>query len=189
MPLYTSDTYYSGWYWLIVKPSPKSLIGRLFAEHRGRLQQYLRRRLSNDADAQELAQEAYLRLLRVKKVDLIRHPEAYLYRIARNLVHELYSGPPRIDGKAFDEFAEEEESVLQVPSPEEQTDKVRRLERIEKLLGDLKPKCRAVLILYWRDGLTQQEIAEELGISRSMAQKYMAQGLAYCQKQLDDIND
>ena len=168
---------------------PKSLIGRLFAEHRSRLQQYLRKRLSNDADAQELAQEAYLRLLRVKKIDLIRHPEAYLYRIARNLVHELYSGTPKPEGRAIDELAEDEAMVVQSASLEEATDNRRRLERIEKLLTEVSPKCRAVLLLYWRDGMTQQEIASELGMSRSMAQKYIAQGLAYCQKQLDDDND
>ncbi|MDM3872017.1 RNA polymerase sigma factor [Porticoccus sp. W117] len=168
---------------------PKSLMARLFAEHSGRLQHYLRKRLASDADAQELSQEAYLRLLRVKKIDLIRHPEAYLYRIARNLVHELYSGRPQKESHSIDELVEAESPSLQGTPLEDEADKTRRLARIESLLGELSPKCRAVLILYWRDGLTQQEIANELGLSRSMAQKYMAQGLAYCQKKLDGKHD
>ena len=44
------------------------------AHHRDRLQLYLRARLANPDDAAELAQEAYLRMPRVKRADLIRHP-------------------------------------------------------------------------------------------------------------------
>jgi RNA polymerase sigma-70 factor (ECF subfamily) len=57
------------------KAEERAAIARLFADHRDRLQQYLRSRLANEDDAAELAQEAYLRLLRVKRADLIRHPE------------------------------------------------------------------------------------------------------------------
>ena len=65
-----------------------ALFDEAFREHRGRLYQYLRRRLANEEDAQDLAQEAYLRLLRVSRTELVRDPQAYLYRVARNLVYE-----------------------------------------------------------------------------------------------------
>ncbi len=164
-------------------------MARLFVEHRGRLQQYLRRRLSNDADAQELVQEAYLRLLRVKRADLIHHPEAYLFRIARNLVHELYTGRPAVGDTAEGELQELEELESRAPSPESITDDRRQLERVERVLEGVSAKCRAVLLLYWREGMTQQEIAGRLGLSRSMVQKYMASGLAYCQKRLRGSED
>jgi DNA-directed RNA polymerase specialized sigma24 family protein len=43
----------------------KSLVGRLFAEHRGSLQAFLFRRVRSHPDAAELAQEVYVRMLRV----------------------------------------------------------------------------------------------------------------------------
>ena len=63
----------------------QATVAKLFTDHRDRLQQYLRARLTSADDAAELAQEAYLRMLRVKRADLIRHPQAYLFRIANNL--------------------------------------------------------------------------------------------------------
>ena len=45
-------------------PKP-SLVVRLFAEQRGALLTFFRRRIRSKADAQDLAQEVYLRMLRV----------------------------------------------------------------------------------------------------------------------------
>lgn len=67
---------------------------------------------------------------------------------------------------------------------DEAADQARRLERLDRLLGEIPATRRAVLQLYWREGMTQQEIAARLGLSRSMVQKHMANGLAYCQKRL-----
>lgn len=39
-------------------------------------------------DAEDLAQEVYLRLLRVEDLDAIEQPQAYLYRMARNIAAE-----------------------------------------------------------------------------------------------------
>ena len=43
----------------------KTMVARLFAEHRGALQAFLSRRVRRRPDAAELAQEVYVRLLRV----------------------------------------------------------------------------------------------------------------------------
>ena len=42
----------------------------------------------SSADARDLAQEAYVRLLRLERKDLIREPRPYLYRIAANILYE-----------------------------------------------------------------------------------------------------
>ena len=153
---------------------------QLFADHRDRLQQYLRARLANEEDAAELAQEAYLRLLRVKRADLIRHPQAYLFRIAHNLLHELYTG------RRFDTEADVDLDLLQSadPSPHELAVLQARRQLIETAIQELSPKCRAALLLHWREGRTQAEIGECMKLSRQMVQKYLAQGLAHCQKRL-----
>lgn len=45
--------------------SKPSLVGRLFAEHRGALQAFFLRRIRSKADAADLAQEVYVRMLRI----------------------------------------------------------------------------------------------------------------------------
>lgn len=52
------------------------------------LKRYLSQRVANRAEAEDLAQEIYLRLLRIERQDLIRSPEALLFRVASNAVFE-----------------------------------------------------------------------------------------------------
>jgi RNA polymerase sigma-70 factor (ECF subfamily) len=158
----------------------RAAITQLFADHRDRLQQYLRLRLANEEDAAELAQEAYLRLLRVKRADLIRHPQAYLFRIAHNLLHELYTGRcPHTDVDVELDLLESDDL-----SPHQLAVLDTRRQLIEQAMQELPTKCRAALLLHWREGLTQAEIGERMQLSRQMVQKYLAQGLAHCQKRL-----
>ena len=66
----------------------KGLVERLFAEHRRALQTFFYRRIRTKSDAPDLAQEVYVRMLRVRDIDAIRNPERYLYTVASNLVKE-----------------------------------------------------------------------------------------------------
>ena len=52
------------------------------------LTRFLRRRVPGQIDAEDLAQEVYVRLLRVEKLDSIEEPQAYLYRVASNVAAE-----------------------------------------------------------------------------------------------------
>ena len=63
----------------------KALVEGLFARHRTALQAFFFRRLRTKADAADLAQEVYLRILRVNDPDTIRNPQAYLFAVAGNL--------------------------------------------------------------------------------------------------------
>ena len=69
------------------EPKP-SLVGRLFAEHRAALQSFFLRRIRTKADAADLAQEVYVRMLRIRDQEAIRNPVHYLYTVANNLVKE-----------------------------------------------------------------------------------------------------
>jgi DNA-directed RNA polymerase specialized sigma24 family protein len=62
-----------------------SLVEKLFKQHRDALQAFFYRRVRAKRDAADLAQEVYLRILRVADPDAIRNPEAYLYTVAANL--------------------------------------------------------------------------------------------------------
>ena len=66
----------------------KGLVERLFAEHRSALQAFFYRRIRTKSDAPDLAQEVYVRMLRVSDEQAIRNPERYLYTVASNLVKE-----------------------------------------------------------------------------------------------------
>ena len=69
----------------VADPKP-SLVERLFTEHGAGLQTFFRRRIRGKADAADLAQEVYVRMLRISDQEAIRNPVHYLYTVANNLV-------------------------------------------------------------------------------------------------------
>jgi RNA polymerase sigma-70 factor (ECF subfamily) len=143
------------------------------------LHRFLVRRLRGSQQAQDLAQEAYLRLLRVERGELVRQPRAYLYRIAVNLVSEFRlrarREPITYDSDTLAELAE-------IASVETSSDAQRAAdaEQVETLLEQLPPLYRAILILRKRDGLSYPEIAQQLDISVHTVKKYLARAVAKC---------
>lgn len=153
--------------------------GEVIESQSDRVERFLRTKLANPADAQDLAQEAYLRLLRAKEPQLIRDPVAYLFCIARNLVGEFYTKlPPAADS------LDDVEVLDQGMTVEAMAESKQQIDRLSEVLSHLSPKCRAALVLHRRDGLTVNEIADELGVSVGMVKKYLTQGLARCRARL-----
>ncbi len=145
------------------------------------LKHYLSQRIGNRAEAEDLAQEIYLRLLRVERKDLIRSPEALLFRVASSAVYEwrllarnrLPHGPTELETL---ESGDREASAA-----------IWRAELAQALtaaLERLSPKCRAAVLLHRREHLTYSEVGSRLGISVAMVKKYLSQGLALCRSHL-----
>ncbi len=61
-------------------------------------------------------------------------------------------------------------------------DRALRRQRLATLIGRLSPKCRAVLVMHYRDDLSYREIGEQLSISPNMVKKYIVKGLAACRQ-------
>lgn len=120
-----------------------------------------------------------MRLLRASRSKLISDPEAYLFRIARNLLYEWYtSTSPPIEPLENVPLADEGMSV------EESAEIAQQIDKLKGVLNQLSPKCRAVVLMHRRDGMTYAEIAAALRISPSMVKKYLSQGLARCRLSL-----
>lgn len=156
-------------------------------KHRQRLYRFLRRRLANEADAQELAQETFLRLLRVPRADLVADPQAYLYRVARNLVYEQSCKTLPAERWA------DESTLLALEDPRDppelDVDRNALNEKVAAFLGELPPRHQAIVLLVCHQGLSQREVGERLGLSKSMVQKCLAHGMAHCRKRLRSLDD
>jgi RNA polymerase sigma-70 factor (ECF subfamily) len=150
------------------------------------LVRFIARRLRSVVDARDLAHEAYVRLLRVKRRDLIRDPQAYLYRIAANILYE-FELKRKADAVGLTRCAEYQLADADFGHLERDVDALLARTRIEAVLGELSPRCRAVVILYRRDGMTYKEIADRIGISTSMVKKYLARGLRHCREHLSEL--
>jgi len=162
----------------------KGLVERLFAEHRRALQSFFYRRIRTKSDAPDLAQEVYVRMLRLSDIHSIRDPERYLYTVASNLVKE-YAVLDRWQARGVDlDGASIQQRLGELPTIDAQLDVMQRVARLRTVLAELSPKCQAAVILQYRHGLTYEEIGERLNVSPHMVKKYMVQGLAHCRRRM-----
>ena len=167
----------------VADPRP-SLVERLFAEHRGALQTFFRRRIRSKADAPDLAQEVYVRMLRISDQDAIRNPVLYLYTVANNLVKEhAVLDRRQASGIDIDE-APAHEQLETLPAFDGDLDALQRVARLGVVLQQLRPKCRAAVVLRFTHELSYREIAIHLGVSPQMAKKYVAQALSHCRRRM-----
>lgn len=154
--------------------------GDVIAEYQPTLLRYLAFRVGGEADAHDLAQEAYFRLSRVPDPDLIQKPEAYLFRIAANLANEFLlkrsSTPISMDLDTLQDHGGDGDGAAFEASMEARS----AIRRLEQILERLPPLYRSILILRKRDGLSHQEIAEELDISPHTVHRYLTKALAAC---------
>jgi RNA polymerase sigma factor (sigma-70 family) len=162
----------------------RTLVERLFAEHGRALQAFLFRRVRRHPDAAELAQEVYLRMLRVADMTAIRNPEAYLYTVASNLAKE-HARHERQDGAALDvDDPLVQEQLAELPAFASQLDAEQRIKRLREVLQQLPPKCHAAVVLQYWQGLSYEEIAQRLGVSTHMVKKYLSQALVHCRRRM-----
>jgi RNA polymerase sigma factor (sigma-70 family) len=168
----------------------EQFLASVVALHSRPLMKFFVSRLPNSADAPDLVQEVYLRLLRLDRPDLIRCPEAYLFTIASNIAHEhslkRSSRPPHIalEDTPPNELPTDIEAFA-TAAPENAAVQADRMRNLEAALSQLSPKARATLVWHRRDGETYDEIGKRLGVSRNMVKKYLSQALAHCRKSVD----
>lgn len=162
----------------------QAFIREIATAHGRRLRRYLAARLRNAADVPDLVQEVFLRLLRVDRHESIRNPEAYVMTVAGHVLHQhaLRSAAGPQPSSALDALLDLH--VATETDPVAQIDAQRRLEALDGALAKLAPNVHATFVLHQRDGMTLQEIADKLGVSRSMVKKYLAKALLQCHEHL-----
>jgi len=160
--------------------TPAERVLTAFEQYRERLQRFLRNRSPRTDVASDLAQEVYLRLLRFPPQELIRRPQAYLYRIASNVLHDFnlrtIDDCVTFDSSTVDELAESTANSW-VDDP---ADQLSSEQELAALLADLPVAHRAALVLAKRDGLSYEAIAEKLGVTEHAVKKYVVRAMAHC---------
>ncbi|MGA1462745.1 MAG: RNA polymerase sigma factor [Steroidobacteraceae bacterium] len=164
-------------------PDPAWVLGSGLEGLRKRLSRYLARFLRRREDIEDIAQESIYRVLEAGSRGNILHPEAYLYRTARNLAFNLLARKAHHCEQSLEELVD-----LDFLSgdllPEDEVAAQNRFERFCEAAAQLPEQCRRVLILRKVYGLSQQEVAARLGIAVSTVEKHLAKALMRCSEQL-----
>lgn len=158
----------------------------VFEKYHRALHQFLSRRLSSVEDVKEMTQEVYLRIIRYARHTEVKHPRAFLFRTARNL---LQDDARRKAARFSDRHVSIDETELTCPYPT--PDKIMQSKqvvgRITEALEALKPQARRAFVLHRFRGLTYAQIASEMGISKSMVNHHISAVLRKMDKSLRDL--
>lgn len=155
-----------------------------YALRRRLLRGFFLRRGSHAADAEDLAQEVYLRLLRSTgdNAEAIANPEAYLYTVAANLARE------QARSRSLQPALEDVDLLAEVLKSEEDLEgdfeRMQRWSDVRSTIAQLPEVTRQVMELHYREGLECRRIGAELGVSVHMVRKHIGKGLEACRKAL-----
>lgn len=133
---------------------------------------FLGRRVRAAVDIEDLAQETYLRLLRARDLADVRNPQAYLLRVASNVVIEWREHQPRPDSVV----ELDDDLVADDSSPEFELEATVSQERLDAALASVSPLMRAVLLLRLRDERSSKDIARDLDITERQVKRHLARG-------------
>lgn len=149
-----------------------------------RLVRFFRRRLKCREEAQDLMQEAFARFAGSKPAATLRNPEAYLQRIARNILFDLSRRAQARSGIRHVPL----DMGFEVPVAPEQAHAIEAqdvMKQYRKALSELTPKTREVFLLHRVEELSYKEIADRLGISVHTVEYHMVRALVHIDKALD----
>ncbi|WP_417450645.1 RNA polymerase sigma factor [Kordiimonas sp.] len=170
-------------------PLCKDDIKALFQNHNDELVRYLTSRLKSHEEAVEVAQEAYVRLLRLDDSSTIGFLRAFLFRTAGNIAIDRVRR--RGLAQAYLDEATPEQQVNEMFgfTPERSLAAKQSLERVLDCIGSLPPKCRHAFIEYKFKHRSYDDIAEDMGLTSSMVRKYVLRALVHCSEKLSDELD
>ncbi len=161
----------------VVKLSFSQQIEHLYGEHRGWLSVFIQRRTGCPDATADLIQDTYLRLLSGGKLPEQQDSRRFLTHIAKGLLIDRYRRK-NIEDAYLEYLSLVPEEYY--PSPQQQVMMVESLIEIDVLLQKMPSKVRQALLLRQLEGLSYKDIAQQLGVSVSSVEKYIAKALRAC---------
>lgn len=145
------------------------------------------RRSHNIHHAYDILHDALIRFALSKSPIRVQQPEAYLQTIVRNLLLDSHRYSARFVPLAVEPHEADTKHGLYhanqiaaenfAPSPEHLVDIQQRLALLQTIIDCLPPRCREVFWLFRIEGVCQQAIAEQLGISLNMVERHVMRAL------------
>jgi RNA polymerase sigma factor (sigma-70 family) len=139
----------------------------------GKLRRYVRPRVGSRDDAEDVIQEAYLRVLRYSVDHGVEDMERLLFSAAKNLAVDSIRRR-RTRDKTATSYAALEADTQSWPALDEQVYLQQRLSSVEAAVAVLPERCREVFLMHRVESLSYSQIAARCGISVSAVEKNIA---------------
>lgn len=152
-------------------------ISALYRENSSKLVRFLTRKLQEPQQAEEVAQEAYLRLQKLDAPAELDNARAFLFQVASNLatdqlrrrqLHNNYLASQQLQVEV-----QSEAGMNMGLDPVEQLAAQEKARLIRQTLDEMPPKVRQAFLLHRKSGLSYSAIAVEMQVSVSSVEKYI----------------
>jgi RNA polymerase sigma factor (sigma-70 family) len=157
-------------------------VDALYRSQGPRLSRFFARRVAS-TEVHDLVHEVFRRLIGATSSAVsVRQPEAYLHRVATNLLRDRGRSPSyRLENQPVPL----DEDLIAGPDPHLELERRDSIARIDAALATVKPKTREIFMLHRLDGLSYAEIATIKGMSVKGVEKQIAKALTTIRRRLD----
>lgn len=172
-------------------------ISETIVREQARLRNFIRRRVPDHADAEDILQDVFSELVEAYRLmQPIEQAGAWLFRVARNRITDLFrkrkpqafpdQPVAEMDGEAFTL-----EDLLPSPDggPEEAFARSVLLEEVEEALDELPEEQREVFLVHEFEGRSFKELATETGLSVNTLLSRKHYAVIYLRRRLQGIYD
>jgi RNA polymerase sigma factor (sigma-70 family) len=162
-------------------------ISELFRREQGRLRSFVRRRVADEGDAEDILQDVFFALVEANWLTRpVEQAGAWLFRVARNRITDFFRK------KRPEQFAAEGIEDL-LPSadagPEEAYVRSLLWEELEQALAELPEEQRAAFIAHEIEGRSFKELAAETGVSVNTLLSRKRYAVLHLRERLKEINE
>jgi RNA polymerase sigma factor (sigma-70 family) len=172
-------------------------ISEVIAEERSRLRNFIRRRVPNEADVEDLLQEVFYELVEANRLLMpIEYVTGWLFRVARNRITDLFR-KKRPESFSEHVIEDEEGEVLELedllPSsdagPEAAYIRHLLLDELKFALSELPDEQRNVFIAHELEGRSFKELSAEMGVGVNTLLSRKRYAVLHLRERLQSIHD
>jgi RNA polymerase sigma factor (sigma-70 family) len=166
-------------------PNDDQRISDVVSREQSRLRQFIRRRVPDPRDAEDILQDVFSELVEANRLLMpIEHVTGWLFRVARNRITDLFR---RKQPGPFDDIEE------LLPSPDAGPEAIYArhllLEELELALEELPKEQREVFVAHELEGRTFKEMAAETGVSINTLLSRKRYAVLHLRDRLQQIHD
>jgi RNA polymerase sigma factor (sigma-70 family) len=172
-------------------------ISEVIVEERSRLRNFIRKRVPNEADVEDLLQEVFYELVEANRLLMpIEHVTGWLFRVARNRITDLFR---KKRPETFSDAALEDENgeLLQIedllPSPDAGPEAIyvrnMLLDELELALDELPDEQRDVFVAHEVEGRSFKELSAESGVKVNTLLSRKRYAVLHLRERLHSIHD
>jgi RNA polymerase sigma factor (sigma-70 family) len=172
-------------------------ISQVIEEEQSRLRNFIRRRVPNPSDVEDIVQEVFYELVEANRLLMpIEHVTGWLFRVARNRITDLFrkKKPETFSDRAVED---EEGELLQIedllPSPDAGPEALYfrnvLLDELASALGELPDQQREVFVAHELEGRSFKELSIESGVNVNTLLSRKRYAVLHLHERLQRIHD